>query len=575
MNDSNKLFNEITNELTQKGQIFETREYKNNFGMITNEYASFPDSLRKYFDFALMHGDKEFLVFEEERFTFAEAFKIAAKFGNALINAGIKKGDKVSICMQNNPEFMFAYMGIVGIGAVCVPLNSWWVPNEVIYGIEHSQSKLLLADQKRLQGLESINITKIISSYTPDETFTDFKEFIKNESDEWPEVDIARDDDATIYYTSGSTGRPKGVLSTQRGLISSMFSWAFMASVLSEREKRLGKDSTSLASGDSSILLCVPLFHATGSHVAFLLSILVGRKVVMMKKWDTGEALKLIDNEKITDITGVPTQTWELLNHPDRDSYDLSSLRTLGGGGGPRPAEHVKALDKNFKGRPGIGYGLTETNALGTMGAGDEYINNPSSAGRVVPPLTEIKIIDENWQELPEGKIGEVAIRSQSNMKGYWRNDDATAECINSEGWFKSGDLGKFDGPFLYILDRLKDMVIRGGENIACPEVEGAIYEHPDVLEASVFGIPDERLGEILCSSICLREGSKLSVESLNEFLSDKLAAFKIPVKIKFTYNPLPKIASGKFDKPTASVREPLPSMTEATSMIGGTFICH
>ena len=551
MNDSNKLFNEITNELTQKGQIFETRKYKNNFGIITDEYASFPDSLRKYFEFALMHGDKEFLVFEEERFTFAEAFKIAAKFGNALINAGIKKGDKVSICMQNNPEFMFAYMGIVGIGAVCVPLNSWWVPNEVIYGIEHSQSKLLLADQKRLQGLESIKITKIISSYTPDETFTDFKEFIKNESDEWPEVEISRDDDATIYYTSGSTGRPKGVLSTQRGLISSMFSWAFMASVLSEREKRLGKDSTSLASGDSSILLCVPLFHATGSHVAFLLSILVGRKVVMMKKWDTGEALKLIDNEKITDITGVPTQTWELLNHPDRDSYDLSSLRTLGGGGGPRPAEHVKALDKNFKGRPGIGYGLTETNALGTMGAGDEYINNPSSAGRVVPPLTEIKIIDENWQELPEGKIGEVAIRSQSNMKGYWRNDDATAECINSEGWFKSGDLGKFDGPFLYILDRLKDMVIRGGENIACPEVEGAIYEHPDVLEASVFGIPDERLGEILCSSICLREGSKLSVESLNEFLSDKLAAFKIPVKIKFTYNPLPKIASGKFDKPT------------------------
>ena len=551
MNDSNKLFNEITNELTQKGQIFETREYKNNFGIITNEYASFPDSLRKYFDFALMHGEKEFLVFEDERFTFGEAFKIAAKFGNALINAGIKKGDKVSICMQNNPEFMFAYMGIVGIGAVCVPLNSWWVPNEVIYGIEHSQSKLLLADQKRLQGLESINITKIISSYTPDENFTDFKEFIKNESDEWPEVEISRDDDATIYYTSGSTGRPKGVLSTQRGLISSMFSWAFMASVLSEREKRLGKDSTSLASGDSSILLCVPLFHATGSHVAFLLSILVGRKVVMMKKWDTGEALKLIDNEKITDITGVPTQTWELLNHPDRDSYDLSSLRTLGGGGGPRPAEHVKALDKNFKGRPGIGYGLTETNALGTMGAGDEYINNPSSAGRVVPPLTEIKIIDENWQELPEGKIGEVAIRSQSNMKGYWRNDDATAECINSEGWFKSGDLGKFDGPFLYILDRLKDMVIRGGENIACPEVEGAIYEHPDVLEASVFGIPDERLGEILCSSICLREGSKLSVELLNEFLSDKLAAFKIPVKIKFTYNPLPKIASGKFDKPT------------------------
>ena len=374
MENLNKLFDEITQELTSEGQLFEVREYINKKGFKSKEYASFPDSLKGYFDFGALHGEKDFLVYESERFTFKETITKAAQFANALISNGIKKGERVAICMQNNPEFMFAYMGIVGIGAVCVPLNSWWVPNEVIYGLEHSQSKLLLADQKRLQGLESINITKIISSYTPDENFTDFKEFIKNESDEWPEVEISRDDDATIYYTSGSTGRPKGVLSTQRGLISSMFSWAFMASVLSEREKRLGKDSTSLASGDSSILLCVPLFHATGSHVAFLLSILVGRKVVMMKKWDTGEALKLIDNEKITDITGVPTQTWELLNHPDRDSYDLSSLRTLGGGGGPRPAEHVKALDKNFKGRPGIGYGLTETNALGTMGAGDEYI---------------------------------------------------------------------------------------------------------------------------------------------------------------------------------------------------------
>ncbi len=551
MENLNKLFDEITQELTSEGQLFEVREYINKKGFKSKEYASFPDSLKGYFDFGALHGEKDFLAYESERFTFKETITKAAQFANALISNGIKKGERVAICMQNNPEFIFAYMGIVAIGAVCVPLNSWWVADEIKYAMSHCQAKLLLADKKRIHGLDDLDVQKIITSYTPDSDFKSFDEFIKDQPDEWPSIEIARDDHATIYYTSGSTGKPKGVLSSHRGVISSMFSWACISTILSEREKRLGNDDTPLASSESSILLCVPLFHATGSHVAFLLSILVGRKVVMMKKWDTGEALKLIDNEKITDITGVPTQTWELLNHPDRDSYDLSSLRTLGGGGGPRPAEHVKALDKNFKGRPGIGYGLTETNALGTMGAGDEYINNPSSAGRVVPPLTEIKIIDENWQELPEGKIGEVAIRSQSNMKGYWRNDDATAECINSEGWFKSGDLGKFDGPFLYILDRLKDMVIRGGENIACPEVEGAIYEHPDVLEASVFGIPDERLGEILCSSICLREGSKLSAESLNEFLSDKLAAFKIPVKIKFTYNPLPKIASGKFDKPT------------------------
>ena len=552
MKDPNILFKEIADELTSSGQLFETRDYKDSNGITHKEYAAFPDNLRGYFDFGLLHADKEFIVYESERFLYKDVIAKAAQVGNALISAGIKKGDRVAICMQNNPEFIFAYMGIVGIGAVCVPLNSWWVPDEVIYALEHSEAKLLFGDQKRLQGLENLkDVKKVITSYTPDENFISFSDFIKDHSSEWPDIEVSRDDHATIYYTSGSTGKPKGVLSSQRGLISSFFSWACMSMILSERENRLGKDATPLASSESCILLCVPLFHATGSHVAFLMSILVGRKIVMMKKWDAGEAIKLIHDEKITDVTGVPTQTWELLNHPDKDNYDLSSLKTLGGGGGPRPAEHVKLLDDNFEGRPGIGYGLTETNALGTLGSGDEYISHPSSAGRVVPPLTEIKIFDDEWKELPEGEIGEIAIKSQSNMLGYWKNEEATAECMNDEGWFRSGDMGKFDGPFLFIVDRIKDMVIRGGENIACPEVENAIYEHPDVLQACVFGIPDERLGEILCTAIYLKEDAKLNEESLVEFLSDKLAAFKIPAVIKFIPDTLPLLASGKFDKPS------------------------
>ncbi len=552
MKDPNILFKEIADEFTSSGQLFETRDYKDSNGIIHKEYAAFPDNLRGYFDFGLLHADKEFIVYESERFLYKDVIAKAAQVGNALVSAGIKKGDRVAICMQNNPEFIFAYMGIVGIGAVCVPLNSWWVPDEVIYALEHSEAKLLFGDQKRLQGLESLkDVKKVITSYTPDENFISFSDFIKDHSSEWPDIEVSRDDHATIYYTSGSTGKPKGVLSSQRGLISSFFSWACMSMILSERENRLGKDATPLASSESCILLCVPLFHATGSHVAFLMSILVGRKIVMMKKWDAGEAIKLIHDEKITDVTGVPTQTWELLNHPDKNNYDLSSLKTLGGGGGPRPAEHVKLLDDNFEGRPGIGYGLTETNALGTLGSGDEYISHPSSAGRVVPPLTEIKIFDDEWKELPEGEIGEIAIKSQSNMLGYWKNEEATAECMNDEGWFRSGDMGKFDGPFLFIVDRIKDMVIRGGENIACPEVENAIYEHPDVLQACVFGIPDERLGEILCTAIYLKEDAKLNEESLVEFLSDKLAAFKIPAVIKFIPDTLPLLASGKFDKPS------------------------
>ena len=551
MKDPNILFEQIVEEFTSSGQLFETRDYKDSNGIFHKEYAAFPDNLRGYFDFGLLHADKEFIVYESERFLYKDVIAKAAQVGNALVSVGIKKGDRVAICMQNNPEFIFAYMGIVGIGAVCVPLNSWWVPDEVIYALEHSEAKLLFGDQKRLQGLESLkDVKKVITSYTPDENFISFSDFIKDHSSEWPDIEVSRDDHATIYYTSGSTGKPKGVLSSQRGLISSFFSWACMSMILSERENRLGKDATPLASSESCILLCVPLFHATGSHVAFLMSILVGRKIVMMKKWDAGEAIKLIHDEKITDVTGVPTQTWELLNHPDKDNYDLSSLKTLGGGGGPRPAEHVKLLDDNFEGRPGIGYGLTETNALGTLGSGDEYISHPSSAGRVVPPLTEIKIFDDEWKELPEGKIGEIAIKSQSNMLGYWKNEEATAECMNDEGWFRSGDMGKFEGPYLFIVDRIKDMVIRGGENIACPEVENAIYEHPDVLQACVFGIPDERLGEILCTAIYLKEDAKLNEESLVEFLSDKLAAFKIPALIKFMDSKLPLVASGKFDKP-------------------------
>ena len=551
MQDPNTLFEEITKELTSPGQLFETREYKNSKEVTHLEYASFPDNLKGYFDIGLLHGDKEFLVYESERFLFKDVIAKAAQVGNALIAEGVSKGDRVAICMQNNPEFIFAYMGIVGVGAVCVPLNSWWVPDEIIYAIDHCEAKVLFGDQKRLKGLESLqDVKKIVTSYTPDDSFISFTDFIKDHSNEWPDVEVTRDDHATIYYTSGSTGKPKGVLSSQRGVISSMFSWACVSTIFSERERRLGNDPTPLASSESSILLCVPLFHATGSHVAFLLSILVGRKVVMMKKWDAGDAIKLIDEEKISDITGVPTQTWELLNHPDKNNYDLSSLRTLGGGGGPRPSEHVKLLDDNFEGRPGIGYGLTETNALGTIASGDEYVNNPSTAGRVIPPLTEIKIIDKDWNELAEGEIGEVAIKSQSNMLGYWRNDDATNECMNDSGWFRSGDMGKFEGPFLFIVDRIKDMVIRGGENIACPEVENAIYEHPDVLEACVFGIPDERLGEILCTAIYLKENSELTKDTLIEFLSNKLAAFKIPVVIEFLDSSLPLVASGKFDKP-------------------------
>ena len=545
------IFNEVVQQVTAKGQMFETKEVLNDNGVTYTEYANFAENLKQFFDIGLTHEEKDWLVYENERYTYKEVYERSAQVANALIASGIKKGDRVAICMQNNPEYIFSFMGIMGMGAVCVPLNSWWVPSEVIYGLEHSDAKLLIADKKRLQGLESIrDVIKVVTSYADDENFTSFNSFVEGQSSSWPEVEINRNDYASIYYTSGSTGKPKGVLSSQKGILSTMFSWTCYSVVASQIAAKTNPDATPLVSPDLAVLHCVPLFHVTGSHSAFLMSILIGRKIVMMKKWDAGEALKIIEEEKVSDITGVPTQTWELLSHPKKNDYDLSSLKVLGGGGGPRPAEHVKQLDEQFEGRPGIGYGLSETNALATLGNGDEYVNHPSSTGRVVPPLTEIKILDNDWNEVAEGELGEIAIKTPASMVGYWKNDEATKECMNGDGWFRTGDLGKFEGPFLYIVDRVKDMVIRGGENIACPEVEAAIYEHENVLEVCVFGVPDTRLGEIVSCCIYLKPGKVLDEEELRDFLASKLAPFKIPAVFNFSEIKLPRLASEKFDKP-------------------------
>ena len=549
-------YEELLKAHTAPGELFEFKEVKHNNGVTYREFTnpSVPSTLRAYLDFGLMHPDKDWLVYEDERYTYKEIFNKSAQTANALIAAGVQKGDRVAICMMNNPEYIISFMAITGMGAVVVPLNSWWVPTEVSYGLEHSDAKILIADEKRLKGLENNSeVRKIIVRPEADTEYEDFKNFINDQSADWPEVDISKDDNATIFYTSGSTGFPKGVLSTHRNVLATLFSWTCFSSIRSQMSDSGGGlmgENPDGSPKEISILHCVPLFHVTGSHAAFLMSILIGRKMVMMKKWDATEALKLIEQERVTNITGVPTQTWELLSHPEREKYDISSLEDLGGGGAARPAEHVKLMDEQLEAKPSIGYGLSETNALGTLNGGGEYINYPSSCGRAVPPLTDIKIIDADGKSLNEGDVGEILIKCPGNMVGYWKNPEATAEVLDNEGWFKSGDLGYFDGPFLHIVDRVKDLVIRGGENISCIEVEAAIYEHSDVLEVCVIGIPDERLGEQVGAAIHLKPEIQLQPEDIQIFLDGKLAKFKIPVDIRFYQDPLPKIASGKFDKP-------------------------
>jgi len=554
-----EIYNQVLSALTAPDQIFAFEESEHSSGVTYREFTNTPKTLDKYYEFGLLFPDWEFIVFEGERYTFQDIHKKVAQAANAFQQSGIQKGDRVAICMANNPEYIISFMALTSMGAVCVLLNSWWVPDEVSYGLENSQAKMLIADEKRLRGLEKFpEVQKIVVRPQSDSDVMEFNQFINSHSQTFPSVDLDTHDHATIFYTSGSTGFPKGVLSTHRNILATIFSWALVTTLKREVEAlegdtpaKLDPPQSDVPVNQSAILHCVPLFHVTGSHSGFLMSIIAGRKMVMMSKWDPGAALQLIQDEKIGAITGVPTQTWDLLTHPDKDKFDLSTFKELSGGGAARPPEHVQKLKDGFKdAEPSLGYGLTETNAAGTLNLGKDYLMHPGSCGRAIPPVTDVAIIDETWKFLEDsGTVGEIVIKSPANMVGYWGNEEATKEVFNDDGWFKSGDLGYIEGGFVYIVDRVKDLVIRGGENIACIEVEAAIYQHPSVQEVAVFGIPEERLGETLCASICLKPSSNLSEEELQAFLHNKIAAYKIPSMIKIDLMELPRVASGKFDK--------------------------
>jgi len=431
-------------------------------------------------------------------------------------------------------------------------MNAWWTTDELDYGLKDCGANVVIADRQRLERLLPIQQDLALKLIAVDDCsgldlqFSQFSDLVKaHHGAEMPAIPVAPDDHATIMYTSGSTGHPKGALSSHRGMISALYSWMLLG--LSSKQ---AAGETSSNKFPPSGLLAIPLFHCTGSHSAFLLSLIVGRKVVIMHKWDVQEALRLIEEERITWFTGVPTMTAELQAAAVDSDRDLSSLAEIFGGGAARPPAQVEKLTSTFKhSSAGIGYGLTETNALGTMNAGAIYRARPSSAGRPVPGVTDIAIFDEHDQALRAGERGEVCIHSPANCLGYWNKPEATAEAFR-DGWFHTGDVGYLDDEgFLFIVDRMKEIIIRGGENISCIEVEAGIYQHPAISEAAVYGVPDERLGEAVAASVVLRDGEKLTTEELQEFLREHIASFKIPAHVRFHDDALPRIASGKIFK--------------------------
>ena len=526
-------------------------------GLELNVFAHVPANLGELYKLGLEAGDQTFLVYQRERFSFAESLDLALRMARVLKEKyQIQLGDRVAICARNSPEWCIAYMAITLLGAIAVPMNSWWKGPELKYGLSDSDSKLIFLDPARLDlvkpFIDSLDVQIVMFKPEAASTFPEFYELARSmeplSQEELNETQVCPEDNASIMYTSGSTGMPKGVLSTHRNIINALYTWKFVKEITEILRPELVEDNPQFP---PALLANVPLFHVTGSHAQFLASFIYLRKFVMMYKWDSEVALKLIEEERISVFHGVPTMAWELMQSPSFETTDLSSLRGVQSGGAPRPPEHLSMIMQKFPDAaiPGLGYGLTETNAIGALISGKFYASRPNSTGRPTPPVTSIQIVDDEGNTLDDGEVGEICIKGATVMKGYWNNPEATAEVIK-DGWFHSGDIGKLDElGFLIIMDRAKDIVIRGGENIGCAEVEYAISEHPEVNEVSVYGIPDERLGEMPCASIMLQQGSELTDQQLTTFLSARIAAFKIPEQFYFQYEQLPRIATGKIAK--------------------------
>jgi long-chain acyl-CoA synthetase len=513
--------------------------------------ANAPDNLVDYVAFfCAQHGDATFLVEGDKRLSFAQVYAAARQVAIGLVDGhGVKRGDRVGLAMRNANAWCVTYMGILMAGGCATLLNGWWQGGELAAAIDDTDVSLVIADAPRAARLAEVGhkvpVIALDISLDIDGATAPLLAAGANPNTELPK--ITGDDLATILFTSGSTGQSKGAYSRHRAVTQGVFNYVTQSVSMAYLMAQDGVASDL----QPATLICTPLFHVTAEVPVFLQSFAIGRKLVLMPKWDAEEAMRLIEQEKISYFVGVPLMSYEMLVHPNREKYDLSSCASYAAGGAPRPPEHVKRLaDGMGGGQPLLGYGLTETNGVGCGNLGDNYLEKPLSTGPASKPLVDLAIMNDAGDPLAQGQIGEVCIRSIANFEGYWNRPDATRDAFTKDQYFRTGDLGYLDADgYLFIVDRKKDIIIRGGENISCQEVEAAIYEHPDVKECAVFGLPDERLGEVVGAVVWMDADSGVDAAALTDFLGQRLAAFKVPLKIWLASSALPKLGSEKIDK--------------------------
>ncbi len=562
-------YQDAWNELTAPGGAFPvtTTEVR---GIPIKVFETAPPTMRSIWELARGHGDRTYIVYEDERYTYAEIDALVRALAHLLREEhGVVEGDRVALAMRNYPEWVIGYWAVLSLGAAVVGMNAWWTGPEMEYGLSDSRPKVLIADDERIERVlphldalraeAPLHLISVRSDRDLPDDASRWEDVVDPASApaDLPSATIDPDDDVCIFYTSGTTGFPKGAQLTHRGSVHNILHIVFMTTVAS-RAEQLEREAagtpepeSSGASGPPVMMAPTPLFHVTANNCILHPGTLAGGTVVLTYKWDPGRALELIEREGVTNFSGVPTMSREMLSHPDWATRDTSTLKGMGGGGAALQPDLVEKIDKSLSGgAPSTGYGLTETHGIVTANAAGRYVAKPESCGPVVPTL-EAKLIDAEGNDIEPDPmaVGELCVRGSVVIKGYLNRPEATAESIPN-GWFRTGDIARIDEDgFVFIVDRAKDMVIRGGENIYCSEVEAAIYQHDDVAEVAVFGVPDDRLGEEVGAAVVLRPDAELDDDGLRTFLGERLAKFKIPAHIWFRTEPLPRNANGKFVK--------------------------
>jgi long-chain acyl-CoA synthetase len=546
---------DVIAQLTGPGGAFEVTTAEVG-GRAMPVWAKAPGSLRDVLEGTRARGDREYLVYGDERWTVAEHLGLVAGLAAWLAGErGVGKGDRVAIGMRNYPEWILTFWATQVLGAVAVPLNAWWTAPELRFALEDSGTTVAVVDGERYErmaedladlaiptavvrhdgalGPHAVPWAEVAAAIDPLAAM--------------PSVAIDPDDDATIVYTSGTTGRSKGAVNSHRNHVSTFVNTAFNGTVASMLARAAGGPPPAKPAHPPCALQTYPFFHIGGIN-ALCINTGFGVKIVLQYKWDLAETVALIERERVTTLAAVPTLLRELLESPLLAEHDVSSLGTLASGGAPVPPDLVGRIDEQFEAgvAPSNGYGLTETTGAVTLNTGRDYVAHASSVGHRFP-VTGVRVVDPVTHEaLPPGEVGELWFSGPTVSRGYWRNEVATAEAF-TDGWFHSGDLGRVDEEgYVYVVDRLKDVIIRGGENVYCAEVEAALFEHPAVADVAVVGVAHPSLGEEVAAVVIPKDGAEVSPEDLRQHVADRLAYFKVPEHVVVRTDPLPRNATGK-----------------------------